>query len=114
MWRPTALDPVNDTLSIPGWWSRCSPVSRLAATMLITPGGRSDSSTASARRYASRGVSGAGLRTIGHPAAIAGPSFNAAMNSGTFHGMIPAATPTGARRTSTGEPSAPSRRSSHG
>ena len=53
-----------------------------------------------ARTSAEMGVSGAGLRTIVEPDASVGPSFSIVMNSGTFHGMIPAATPTGSLRTS--------------
>jgi hypothetical protein len=45
------------------------------------------------------------------PAASAGPSFIAMMKSGTFHGMIPAHTPTGRRPTRTGLPNAPGRSS---
>ena len=37
--RPAAVEPVNATLSMPGWATRCSPTSRPAATMLTTPGG---------------------------------------------------------------------------
>ncbi len=36
------------------------------------------------------------------------------VNCGTFHGAMAATTPTGSRRTTTGEPSAPGRDSSHG
>ncbi len=36
------------------------------------------------------------------------------VNCGTFHGGIAATTPTGSRRTTTVEPSAPARSSSHG
>ena len=51
---------------------------------------------------ASSGVSGAGLSTMVEPEARAGASLSMAMNSGTFHGMMPAATPTGSWRTRVG------------
>ena len=41
------------------------------------------------------GVSGAVLSTMVEPVAMTGPSFIAAMKSGTFHGTMPAHTPTG-------------------
>ena len=58
-----------------------------------------------------RGLGG-GLQHHGRAAdAKAGPSFRATMNRGTFQGMMPAATPTGSRRTMT-EPIMPERLSS--
>ena len=114
MRAPVAVEPVKLTLSTPGWVTMCSLASRDAVTMLMTPGGSPASSTASASRYGSSAVSGAGLSTIVDPDARQGPSFIAIMYSGTFHGMIPAATPTGARRTTTFWPMAPTRSSLHG
>ena len=80
--------------------------------MLSTPAGSPASSTTSASRYASSGVSGAGFSTTVEPDASAGPSFSMVMNSGTFHGTIAPTTPTGSRRTSAG-PSTPWRHSSN-
>ena len=60
----------------------------------------------SASQLASSGVSGAGLITMVEPDASVGASLSMVTNSGTFHGMMPAATPTGSLRTSTG-PSMP-------
>ena len=102
------------TLSTPGCVTICSLASRDAATMFTTPGGRPASSTASASRYGSSDVSGAGLSTIVEPDARHGPSFIAMMYSGTFHGVMPAHTPTGARRTTTFWPMAPTRSSLQG
>ena len=73
--RPAAVDPVNDTLSMSGWRTRCSPTSRSAATMLTTPAGRPDDSRISASTLASSGVSGAGLSTMVEPEASAGASL---------------------------------------
>ena len=63
--------------------------------MFTTPGGIPASRTISARTIAVRGVVSAGLRTSVFPAASAGASFHAAINSGKFHGIICAATPIG-------------------
>ncbi len=63
--------------------------------MLTTPGGTPASTSTSPSRNELTGASGDGLRMIGAPAASAAPSFMAVMNSGTFQGTIPAATPTG-------------------
>ena len=114
MRAPVAVDPVKLTLSTPGWVTMCSLASRDAVTMFTTPGGRPASRTASASRYGSSAVSGAGLSTIVEPDARHGPSFIAMMYSGTFHGMMPAQTPTGARRTTTFWPMAPTRSSLQG
>ena len=55
------------------------------------------SSSSSAIRNASSGVSGAGFITIEQPASSAGASFDIVTNCGTFHGTIAATTPTGSR-----------------
>ena len=67
--------------------------------MFTTPFGSSVSSSSSASRSAVSGVSDAGFSTHELPIASAGASFHTAMTSGKFHGMIPAHTPTGSRRT---------------
>ncbi len=105
--RPAAVDPVKLTLSMSEWRTRCSPTSRSAATMFTTPAGQPASTRISAKTLASRGVSGAGFNTMVEPDAMHGATFRAVMNSGTFHGMMPAHTPTGSRRTMIGPPSAP-------
>ena len=113
MWRPAAVDPVKETLSTPGWVTRCSPTSRSAGTTFRTPAGTPASSHSSANTNALTGVSGADLSTIVEPDASVGANFNMVMNSGTFHGTMPATTPTGSLRTTTG-PSIPARTSSNG
>src|SRR5271165_1395209 len=55
-------------------------------------------SISSPSRRAERGVCSAGLSTTVQPAASAGPSFQAAISSGKFHGIIWPTTPTGSRR----------------
>ncbi len=95
---PTSVDPVNATLSTPGCSARAAPaVSPKPVTMLTTPSGMPDSAMSSPKRNADKGVCSAGLRTIVHPAASAGASFQAAIMSGKFHGMIWPTTPTGSR-----------------
>jgi hypothetical protein len=74
--RPTAVEPVKDTTSTPGWVHSTSPTSAPGpGTMFSTPGGIPMSSAASARTNADRGVSAAGLATTVHPAASAGATF---------------------------------------
>ena len=111
--RPAAVEPVNDTLSMSSWVTRYSPTSRPAGTTLNTPAGMPASCASSASTNVSTGVSGAGLSTIAEPEASVGANFSIVMNSGTFHGMMPATTPTGSLRTRAG-PNMPGRTSSKG
>ena len=66
--------------------------------MLTTPAGTPASVISSPRRSAESGVCSAGLSTMVAPAASAGPSFQAAISSGKFHGMICPTTPIGSMR----------------
>ena len=98
--RPTSVEPVNDTLSTSGCDASSSPtVAPPPVTMFTTPFGSSVSSSSSASRSAVSGVSDAGFSTHELPIASAGASFHTAITSGKFHGMIPAQTPIGSRRT---------------
>ena len=63
--------------------------------MFTTPGGRSASAMISASTKIDSGVVSAGLITTVLPAASAGAIFQAAINSGKFHGMTCPATPSG-------------------
>ncbi len=94
---PTAVDPVNATLSTPGWAVRAAPVSPNPVTTLRTPGGSPTSVAISPIRRAARLASSAGLSTIVQPDASAGASFHSTLLIGLFHGMIDATTPTGSR-----------------
>ena len=67
--------------------------------MFSTPGGSASRSTSPSRSVAS-GVYGDGLTTTVLPARSAGANFQAAIDSGKFHGVIAATTPTGRRTTS--------------
>ena len=92
---PTSVEPVNATLSMPGWVTRARPVSPAPVTMLTTPGGRSACWQISAKVSAVSGVVSAGLSTTVLPHASAGAIFQASISSGKFHGMTWPATPTG-------------------
>ena len=96
--RPTSVEPVKATLSTPSWAASAAPASPNPVTMLTTPAGSPASSISSPSRSAESGVCSAGLSTTVTPAASAGPSFQAAISSGKFHGMICPTTPTGSLR----------------
>ncbi len=96
MRRPTAVEPVKATLSIPGWVTRVEPTSPAPVTMLTTPGGRPASAMISARTKIDSGVVSAGLITTVLPAARAGAIFQDAISRGKFQGMTWPATPRGA------------------
>src|SRR5580765_6417757 len=80
---PTAALPVNAILSTAGCATSAAPaVSPKPLTMLTTPGGKPASSKQLANSSAVSGVCSAGFRTQQQPAAIAGASFQAAINNG--------------------------------
>ena len=93
MARPTAVDPVNATLSTPSCATSVAPVSPAPVMMFTTPGGRSACWRISAKMSAVSGVVSAGFSTTVLPAASAGAIFHASMSSGKFHGITCAATP---------------------
>ena len=84
-------------------------------TTLTTPSGTPASSAMRSSSSAVSGVSSAGLSTTVLPAASAGPSFQAAIVSGKFHGTISPTTPSGSRKVTSTPPAtgivSPSRRS---
>jgi hypothetical protein len=81
--RPTADDPVNETMSTSGWFTSACPASGpLPVTTLTTPSGMPASLAASASSSAVSGVSSLGLSTIVLPAATAGRIFQPAIWSG--------------------------------
>ncbi len=96
--RPVAVEPVNATLSTPGWAASAAPVSRdRPVTTLTTPGGNPACSMSSANPSVEAGACSDGLITMVQPAARAGASFQVISISGEFHGVIAATTPTGSR-----------------
>ena len=95
---PTAVEPVKQTLSTPGWTASAAPtVGPNPVSIFTIPGGRPASRISRPRLRALRGVSSDGFKMQAQPAANAGASFWQAMRMGPFHGMISAATPTGSR-----------------
>ncbi|MOA14769.1 hypothetical protein D3C78_1348910 [compost metagenome] len=96
---PTPVEPVNDSLRTTGFSHSSAPTSRLLATSagstLSSPAGMPARSASSARARAEKGVCGAGLSTMAHPAASAGPALRVIIALGKFHGVIAAVTPTG-------------------
>jgi hypothetical protein len=93
--RPTAVEPVNATLSTSGWLTIAAPVSPAPVRMLTTPGGRSACWQISANSSAVNGVVSAGFSTTVLPQASAGAIFHESISSGKFHGMTWPATPSG-------------------
>ena len=95
MCEPTGVEPVKAILAMRLLVASASPASRPKPwTMLSTPGG-SRSPMISTSRVIDSGVCSAGLSTMALPAARAGASFQAAISSGKFHGMICPTTPSG-------------------
>ena len=80
---PTAVEPVNDTMSTSGCATRWAPASGpLPVTTLSTPAGRPASAASSASRSDVTGVSSDGLSTMVLPAAMAGRTFHPAICRG--------------------------------
>ena len=101
---PTAVLPVNATLSTPGWATRAAAVDASPVITFSTPAGRPDRSAARAMTKASKLVCSAGLRTTVHPASRAGAILLPARVCGLFHAGIAATTPTGRWVISVGAP----------
>ena len=90
---PTAVEPVNATLSMPECSTKACPVSPSPLIMFTTPAGSSASSSNSANFSAVSGVVSAGFNTTVLPQAKAGAIFQAAIKSGKFHGITCPTTP---------------------
>ena len=97
---PVSGLPVKATLSTSLWATSIAPTSPAPVMMLTTPEGRPASSKLSTSARVVSGVCSAGFNTTVQPAQRAGASFQAAINSGKFHGTICAATPMGSRKAS--------------
>ncbi len=95
--RPTSVDPVKVSLRSRGSRMIGSDTApeRLVVITLSTPSGSPASVSNAARARVVSGVWAAGLITIGHPAASAGPILRVPMANGKFHGVIAYAGPTG-------------------
>ena len=93
--RPVVVSPVKAILAMRGVEASGLPASSpKPLTMLRTPGG-SRSATRSIQTRIEAGVCSAGFSTTQLPAASAGASFQQAISSGKFHGMIWPTTPRG-------------------
>mmetsp|Transcript_35061 Transcript_35061/g.56814 ORF Transcript_35061/g.56814 Transcript_35061/m.56814 type:complete len:205 (-) Transcript_35061:456-1070(-) len=97
---PVATDPVKLMCLTSLCSARAFPRSSPPETMLMTPGGRSARSAALPRARVDNGVNGEGLITTVLPDSNAEAAFEAAINTGKFHGVIAATTPRGTRCTS--------------
>ena len=94
--RPTALEPVKQTLRTAGWVTKRLPtIAPSPVTTWKTPSGMPASSASSPMRSALSGVSSAGLSTTVLPAASAGAKPQPAMAMGKFHGTMIPTTPSG-------------------
>ena len=97
--RPTAVEPVNATLSTSGCEASLAPTSGPSPVIrLKTPGGTPHSWATCASRNSDSGVFSSTLTTTELPAASAGATFQIPSTSGKFHGTIAAHTPIGSRR----------------
>ncbi|MCY1493553.1 hypothetical protein D9M68_273900 [compost metagenome] len=95
MCEPTGVEPVKAILAMRLLVASASPASLPKPwTILSTPGGSRSPITSISTAMPS-GVCSAGLSTTQLPAASAGASFQAAISSGKFHGMICPTTPSG-------------------
>ncbi len=97
--RPTAVEPVNDSLRNRRSASNGSVTAPADAvgTTLTTPAGTPTSSSTRASASEVSGVSAAGLSTTVQPAARAGAIFRVAIASGKFQGVMNRQGPTGRR-----------------
>src|SRR2546430_628050 len=94
--RPTAVDPVNDTMSMAGGVvSSSAPAAPSSTMMLNTPAGSPAASAASPNTSDEIGVSGLGRRMTELPAISAGMSFWNAMMMAPLYGVMALTTPMG-------------------
>src|SRR6202012_2521668 len=73
---PARVEPVNDTMSMPGWLEIAAPTSApVPLTMLKTPAGTPAASMISHQMYALNGASSDGFSTMVQPVASAGTTL---------------------------------------
>ena len=93
---PTPVEPVKLNLRTIGFPVNSLPIPIASpVTVLRIPAGTPALSASSQSANAEKGVSGAGLMTIGQPAAKAGAAFRVIMAAGKFHGVMATVTPIG-------------------
>ncbi len=97
-WTPARVEPVNDTMSMPGCDEMAAPtVGPSPFTRLKTPAGTPASCSTSATRIAESGAISLGFSTMVQPAASAGATLHMIWFTGQFHGVMKPQTPTGSR-----------------
>ena len=94
---PTAVDPVNAILSMPGMSHHRLAGLRTAGHDVQHARRQARFDRQFAQAQAVSGVCSAGFNTMVLPQASAGPSFHEASSSGKFQGTISPTTPTGSR-----------------
>ena len=93
---PTPVEPVKLSFLTIGLLVNSPPISTASPVIVLNiPGGTPARSANSQSANAEKGVSGAGLMTIGQPAANAGAAFLVIIAAGKFHGVIATVTPIG-------------------
>src|SRR5207245_2132693 len=97
IWRPTSVEPVNDTRSTPACATSADPASSAPWTTFSTPAGSPASSSAPANASPLAGDSSAGFQTTVFPQTSAGRIFQLGTATGKFQAVITPATPTGRR-----------------
>ena len=96
---PARVDPVNETMSIPGCAAIAAPTPGPSPlTRLNTPGGTPASCRTCANSIALTAEYSLGFSTIVQPAASAGAIFTTIWLIGQFQGVIRPQTPIGSRR----------------
>ena len=96
--RPVVVSPVKAILAMRLFCASGLPASMpKPLTTLSTPSGRMPPISSISTRI-DMGVCSAGFSTTQLPAASAGASFQVAISSGKFHGMIWPTTPSGSRK----------------
>src|SRR5690625_4441850 len=86
---PARVDPVNDTMSMPGWRDSAVPTPGPSPlTRLTTPAGTPAASRTSVKTHGENGPTSEGFKIIVQPAASAGNTLTAIWLSGQFHGVI--------------------------
>src|SRR4051794_12197457 len=96
-WRPTLVDPVNDTTATRGSVVIAVPTSASPVIMLTTPRGMPASIRTLTKLCAESGVFEDGLKTTVLPQTSAGMIFHDGIAIGKFHGVMIEQTPSGWR-----------------
>ena len=94
--RPVSVEPVKPTLATSGWVTSAVPTSApVPRTVFTTFAGTPASCRISMTAVDVNGVVSAGFTTMVFPVTRAGPILLPSSESGKFHGMMAAQTPSG-------------------